>query len=819
MPRFKTLQTRFTQGEIDPLMIGRVDVDQYYGAAAALRNVFTLPQGGVKRRPGLEFIHRVPGILTLRTPTSATAPNGGTAANGYDDVAANVVLTTTDIEQVNPYVVLRYDLGAAYDLAIVYLYDVKFDAAGTNAQFYIQVSTNDSTWVTVGDAITITDTGKNYSRRVHGSYRYVRLARIGTTDLNALHVSLDDMLVYSEGALGNTKLVQFEFNVDQTYVFVFSDKNIAIFQNGTYLIDIRATNYTSAKIPDIDWVTQADTLILFHGTVATSSLTRGSDNDIWTLGTVTWENVPRYDFGAGTGGVNAVQTIKFAGFAAADTFTLTFMGQTTAAIAYSATAGTTEANIDAALEGLNNIEAGEVTVADISATEFTVTFSGQYAAMEVELLERTVITSTAGVITVEETTAGLPPGEAIWSVTRGYPRHGAFYQGRLWVDGGNSRPAVGYGSVINDVFNFDFGDFEDDDAIGPLSFEGFNAVEGIYPGRALMFFTAGGEFIIPQTLNDAITPDNVAVSRQSSIGSIAGLRQLETEGGVMYIQRGGRSVQEFIFDDKQASFANNLVSLISGHLVDDPVDFALRKATNTEDGAYLLMPLGDGSLTVVNILRSQGITAFTKQTTDGTFLNACADVDDMYFVVQRTINSVDVQYLERFNNDAYMDCSTIYEVGAATDAFSGLGHLEGEVCRVLADGSVLGNETVTGGAVTIDRDAEDTLEIGLNFDPTITDLPVENPQVGSVIGMPCNISEIILRLDETAGIIVNGKTVSFSGFGPSGNGSPLDETPTRFTGVKRMYGWRGWTEGGQVTITQEDPLPMKILALSKRVNV
>lgn len=138
---------------------------------------------------------------------------------------------------------------------------------------------------------------------------------------------------------------------------------------------------------------------------------------------------------------------------------------------------------------------------------------------------------------------------------------------------------------------------------------------------------------------------------------------------------------------------------------------------------------------------------------------------------------------------------------------------------MLADGAVMQNRTPAAGSVTIERNATQSFEIGLNFTPTVQDLPVENPQLGTVMGMPVNISEIVLRLSNTAGILVNGKTVSFRGFGPSGSGSPLDTAPPRYTGVKKLYGWRGWTEGGQITITQTDPLPMTILSLAKRVNV
>ena len=708
MPKWKMLQTRFTQGELDPLMIGRVDVDQYYGAASVLRNVFVLPQGGARRRFGLEYIGRILGQLTLGTPSAATAPNGGTAANGYDDNPANPVLTTTNLSTTTNYVVLRYDMGSQVAMGVVYLNGLKLSASGASSEFYVQVSTNDSTWVTVGDALSITDTAKDFSRRIHGTYRYIRLVRIGTTDLGTRRASIDDMLLYTEGALSNTKIITFEFNVSQTYVFVVSDKNMAIYQNGTYLIDLRQTNFTNARIPYLDWVQSADTLLVFHEDLQTLTFVRGSDNDIWTQDVVTYSNIPTYDFGGGA--------------------------------------------------------------------------------------------------------------EAIWSVDRGWPRHGAFYQGRLFLDGGKSRPAIVYGSMVNLPFDFDFGTAQDDEAIGPLSFDGFNNIEAIYPGRNLMIMTSAGEYILPQPLGDPLTPSNVSVLRQSKMGSASYLRPQEQEGGVLYVQRGGKSIQEFIYDDTQQAFNNNFVSLLSSHLVQNPVDMALRRGTSTKDGAFLMMVLSDGTLTMATILRSQGITAFVSQTTDGSFKNCAADIEDMYFVIQRTFAGVDVQYLERFNEDHYLDSSALITTGLPEDTFTGLEHLNNKECRVLADGSVLQNVTPSGGSATIERDAQESVEIGINFNPTITDLPVENAQLGTVMGQPINISEIILRLDETAEVIVNDKTVSFRGFG-SGSSSPLDAPPPQFTGVKRLYGWRGWTEGGQVTVTQENPLPLRLLSLAKRINV
>ena len=46
------IQTNFTSGEFDPLLRGRIDLDQYQTAASTLNNVSVLPQGIVQRRAG-----------------------------------------------------------------------------------------------------------------------------------------------------------------------------------------------------------------------------------------------------------------------------------------------------------------------------------------------------------------------------------------------------------------------------------------------------------------------------------------------------------------------------------------------------------------------------------------------------------------------------------------------------------------------------------------------------------------------------------------------------------------------------------------------
>lgn len=55
--RITQYQSNFSVGELDPLLRGRTDLEQYRNALEEATNIVIQPQGGFKRRDGLEFIH------------------------------------------------------------------------------------------------------------------------------------------------------------------------------------------------------------------------------------------------------------------------------------------------------------------------------------------------------------------------------------------------------------------------------------------------------------------------------------------------------------------------------------------------------------------------------------------------------------------------------------------------------------------------------------------------------------------------------------------------------------------------------------------
>lgn len=65
MTRASLTKTSFTAGELDPLLLGRLDLKAQEDGAAKLRNVVVHPTGGVSRRPGLRLVTLVPGAVRL----------------------------------------------------------------------------------------------------------------------------------------------------------------------------------------------------------------------------------------------------------------------------------------------------------------------------------------------------------------------------------------------------------------------------------------------------------------------------------------------------------------------------------------------------------------------------------------------------------------------------------------------------------------------------------------------------------------------------------------------------------------------------------
>lgn len=108
-------------------------------------------------------------------------------------------------------------------------------------------------------------------------------------------------------------------------------------------------------------------------------------------------------------GENEQQRILVAAGVTSGTFTITFDGQTTDPITFSATDATMMANIQAALLALSNLAPGDFIIADVGNRLFEVTFTGTYAVSVVSMMTANSGGLTGGVVTINRETLGSVP--------------------------------------------------------------------------------------------------------------------------------------------------------------------------------------------------------------------------------------------------------------------------------------------------------------------------------------------------------------------------------------------------------------------------
>ena len=596
----------------------------------------------------------------------------------------------------------------------------------------------------------------------------------------------------SESAANGVRLVEFEFSTDDSYMLCFTHNRMYVFKNealvtningsGNPYLDTSSVGLTGARLAKICWTQSADTLIVVHPDIAPIKIVRGGTDASWTAGAVTFDSKPKYAF----------------------TLTTTSPAGTLTPSAVS----------------------GKVTLTASTGTPFSAGSVGQYINASPQGRAKIVkFTSATVVDAITEfpffNTTAIATGsweiesgyEDVWSSGRGWPRSVTFHEGRLYFGGSKSRPSTLWGSKVGLFFDFEATEGLDDDAVeATLDTNTYNAVVDIISGRDLQIFTTGGEFYVPQNGLDPITPTNFFVKTASRNGIKEGIRIQQLESGTLFVQRQGKSLNEFAYTDTQATYVTAKISLLAGHLLKNPTRLALRRSVATDENDLLLMTnADDGSMAVFSLLRAQNVIAPSEWTTvDGQFVDVGVDIDTIYAVVKRNVNGANVYYVEYFTESSLTDSS---KSGGAVSTVA-MSHLISESVNVILDGAVQANQVVPGGGtVTLPRASTTSYELGLPIFVKAVTMPVDlKLQTGTRIGFKKRIVEVNAIVTETQHMKINGIQIPFRQFG-----SILDEPVAEYTGTKTVHGILGYSQDAKITIEQDVPLKLTLLGLEYKV--
>ncbi len=828
MAKTRFIQSSFVSGELSPLLKGRIDINQYYQAAETADNVVIVPQGGMRRRPGTEFIGETVGGLTTQTGIP-TMPNGGSGLliNDGSDVTTT---TTGTIGTTDPFVVAKYDITTAQTVQFVDLRKIRL-SSGTSDQFKIQYSDDDVTYTTIASVPLIGTEAQDFRIRIDHSARYWQLVRVGSLDLGTAALTLAEFnLQKPNGLIRTCRVESFSVEDDRHYLLEFTQENLRIYRApSTYVADIKL----EVGFPDTLRVAQIENVMLIvQKNLRPQRLVNLGEDDEWFLDDIPFVNVPQYDFDDDNSPtpVNEIQvmTLGHTGsgqWKKGDRFEVDIEGVLSKSISFAGddTAdeqASTVFNIQKNLQEMPVFGETGVAVARTGSQQYTITISGE-STKDFELFSAYVTEGSADhEIEFTKTQTGSPRKEDVWSTQRGWPQSICFYEGRLVLGGTKSKPQSVVMSKTGAVFDVDIDDGDDDEAIfATISSRKLNDIVDVYPGRNLQIFTSGAEFAVTSR---PVTPSSINIQPQTSHGS-GNVEVQDVDGSTIFVDRHGKSLLSFLYSFNEDAYTTDDRSVLASHLINQPVDMALLAGTASDDANWLFIVNSDGSATILNTLRSQDINGYTRWNTDGDIKSVCVVDDELYISVERTINLVTRLFVERWDFDYMLDCST--KKARTGSNITGLSHLEAKQVQVLVETKnyVLDPRSVSSGQITLDANEEYSgdYEVGLLFVPTIKPMPL-NTNIGSGQNQ-MRLKKIVrmnLRVYESSGIQIDGIAVPIRAFGPAGDESPLSpESITPVSGIiEDVYDINGWGREVIPTITCPDPTPMHIQMIEYEVE-
>ncbi len=516
--------------------------------------------------------------------------------------------------------------------------------------------------------------------------------------------------------------------------------------------------------------------------------------------------------------------------------------------------------IDAA--GTNPDDVGTVKSSVALATKdlFRSTDVGKYIRVNEGLVKITAYasaTSVSGEIIreLDSTTASAAwtLESEVWSATNGYPSCGTFYEERLVVAGCPAYPETVWGSVVGDYENFTPGT-DDADAIEfTVSGREISNIKWVEPDEYLMVGSSSKiSRVGPNTSGETLTPLNVVAKKQSSDGA-ADIAPLPVRNAVLYVMRTGLDdtkglkVGEIAWSWEKEKYVTPDMSIMADHVTGG----GLKGICYQKEPFSILWGWDeDGNICALTYLREEEVIGWHRHPTDGV-VESMATIpgdgyDEVWAIIKRTINGSDVRYVEVmqkfFNDDPdtyitnkglnafFVDCGITYN-GTAATTITGLSHLEGETVSILADGNTVRSQAVASGQITLDA-AASIVHVGLPYTGTIQTMrPEASLADGTAQGRTKIVGDMTARVyrsapfkagrdDNNLDVCYEIERTTVTDVALSRDLTYTLGAPFRlFTGDIRLGLEDRFNGDGRITIVQDKPMPLTIVAIMPEVNI
>ena len=778
----------FTGGELSPKLEGRVGLQKYREGLSELTNFLVLPQGGVTRRPGTEFLGEVKDSDDTTRLIPFQFKTSDTYILEFGDSIMRVYRKDTDG---NPRQVLKTDPQTIDGL--------------TNAN--PGVVTADGHGFSNGDEIFLNIEGKGATYFADLQKRNFLVANVTTNTftLTDLHGTAIDTTSMSTFSAGETQTCDEIFEV--------------------------ASPYPSSVLADVNFVQSADTMYFVHPSYAIRTLTRSADNN-WTFATPSLTSAS-LSLNASANNYPSVVTFfeQRLVFGATNDYPQTLWFSKNGAY----TDHTVGTNADDAL----NYTLASNTVNQIrwlSATRVLTigTSGGEYV----------LTTDSNGPITPTTTlirkysnygsakVAPIQVADVTLFLQRNKRKIREFrYVGDVDEEGYSAPDMTILSEHITEGGITEFAYQQEPDSIvwclradGTLLGMTYRREEQVVAWHKHVI---GGYVGTP-----TITVSNYAAINEGVNSGAGATITLTKEDGTSVVfttdaigSGDASSSLHFRPYANNNTTATRLATALNNHS-----DFAATASSavvtvRDSSGGKLTLSTSDAvHLTVTSQTQAVVESIATLPSESGE--------DELYMIVKRTVKGLVKRYVERlksidFGNSTekgfFVDSGLSYPstwptAGTGATAMTGLYHLEEEVLEIMANGAAHANRTVSSGGVTLSFSST-TAVMGFPYDSVMQTLRLESGSAdGTSQGKPKRLHGVTVRLYRSVGLDVGASSDSLETLSFRDSSMATDAAVPLFTGDKEIEFTGGFFEDDRVYIRQTQALPLTVLAVYPRLN-
>jgi len=435
---------------------------------------------------------------------------------------------------------------------------------------------------------------------------------------------------------------------------------------------------------------------------------------------------------------------------------------------------------------------------------------------------------------LHNTSATTRWSEAAFSTVRGFPRAACFHDQRLVLGGVASQPLTVWGSLTADLFNFERTGLEDGGFGYELAATESSPIAWIFSqSRGLIVGTESEEWLMQGNEGKPLSPNSIEAQRKTSYGSDP-QRVVLAGGSVLYVQTGGFALREYVFDFATQNFISPDILELADHL---PIGGIRCIAYSKKPVPTLYVVTNTGTLLSCTYRRAEGgtLVAWSELVTAGlirwvSVLYNEAEADAVWLTVERNgvgrieeFSPSHLQAVKQATSPAHLvhlDAS-IVRTGAATTTIAGLGHLAGQLVRILADGAEHPARTVSvDGQISLEV-AASTVIVGLPYLSCIQPMPWDlGLEDGSSAGRKTKAGPVsVLFYKSGACRYTEGETGKEYDIVFRQNQDAMDSSVPLFSGWVKVAIPGSFRDSWDVKLFTDSPLPLNLLAMSPTQQV